>query len=614
MSCPERPTEAELETYRRASVACYGVIAASLCVLGVLGNTVNLAVLCRPRFRSGAVYLYLTALAVSDLMTLAAALPYVAFRLMPVTAGCHGLVVVSGAFLATYTAHCFLPLSNSFVYSSMYVTFWITVDRFLAVRQPARYAATSDREGQARRRVLVSVVMAFLVNMPAVMLFKAVPDDGGYRMVFGPALRRNRWLVGLVVLQQLMLLTPAAAVLVMNVMIMTRVRRLKRAPRVVVVPPEDGTAPLSLPLPLSTTSTSLSPPSPGSSGSRGRQETEDRPERPEEQESEQRPEQSGKQREEPQPGDGEHQEKRRGEEPDPVDRIQQHPAQDVMDDADERPHPQTSPRPPSAPSLQQGTERRQQRPPPRSGGGRLDAPERRLVSLLAAISVSCCVCCLCAAAASLIQLTIGAQADDTLFLVLTAVSNDLQFANCLLDVLFYYMFSLEMRGAFCEVMVCAAGRLRAALGLGGRAGRLECSGSGPRRGGGSSVTTVSARATVPGLASELDLETLSAGKLQSLTVPARRERLLRGDGTGGVRPLEPRRPAADSPTSHPIPSSLSSSSDEPVSPLSDDPVPSLSDDPVPSLSDDPVPSLSDQPVPSLSDQPVSSSSSSALVR
>ncbi|XP_037082170.1 probable G-protein coupled receptor B0563.6 [Pollicipes pollicipes] len=229
-SCPNRPSEDDLETYRQISLSAYAV-AGVVCALGIAGNALNLLVLRYVQYRAAPIYLYLTALAVVDLLTLVSVLPYVVYRLVPPSAGCSGELVITGPFLAFYVAHCFNPIVNGFIYTSVYITFWITVDRYVAVRHPARYAARQDRSGQARGRIVFSAAIAFVANMPSVFYYDMVADSGGYWVNFHPSVMRNHWWMCVVSLQQAMLLGPVVAILVMNVMVMTRVLRIQRGVR-----------------------------------------------------------------------------------------------------------------------------------------------------------------------------------------------------------------------------------------------------------------------------------------------------------------------------------------------------------------------------------------------
>ncbi|XP_037082169.1 probable G-protein coupled receptor AH9.1 [Pollicipes pollicipes] len=328
-SCPDRPTEDELQIHRQISLAAYAAAGVG-CALGIVGNALSVLVLRCVRPRAAPIYLYLTALAVVDLLTLVSALPYVAYRLVPPSASCSGFLVSTGPFLAFYMAHCLNPLANGFVYISVYITFWITVDRYVAVRHPAQYAARQDRSGQARDRIVFSAVITFVANMPSVFYYDMVADSGGYRVDFHPSVMRNHWWMCVVSLQQAMLLGPVVAILVMNVMVMTRVLRIQRGVRA---------------------------------------------------------------------------------EPPPVCVIVP-----VYDDT-----------------------------------------ERRLVWLLVAISGACVACNVLSPAVVLMAL---ARPRKDLLFVLQSVGNDLQFANSLLNVLFYYVFSLEMRRALYGLVERGVARLR----------------------------------------------------------------------------------------------------------------------------------------------------------
>lgn len=362
--CPAAVSEEDLEAHRLVALVLYGGLGATICGLGIAGNALNLAVLRRVQSRPAAIYIYLTALAVADLLTLLTVLPYVVLQLTPpsLLPACGGAaVIVTGWFLAFYTARCFNPLCNACIYCSVYVTFWITVDRFVAVRHPLKYAADCRRnwrERDARHRVALSAVMAVVVNAPAVFFYREVRAGGGWSVELHPAEMRSSWWLLVVVMQQALLLVPVAAILVMNAMVVARMRKLKRRPG---VPPDDPfTSPASVPATVPSvsvlateTEAATCPPAPCPAGRRSRRRT----------------------------------------------------------------------------------------------SSREDA-ERRLVSLLVAISVTSATFNMAASAAILLMLAPGAEHDSIAVFIMKAASNDLQFGACLLDVVLYYMFSLEMRRAF----------------------------------------------------------------------------------------------------------------------------------------------------------------------
>lgn len=109
----------------------YTYVANIIVGIGIIGNLLNLIVLTRPKLK-GVMYVYLLALAVSNLCVLFTSIPAVMSLATP--AEC-----TASYSTAFFHAHLMMPLLNSFMASSVYIIICMTVNRYISIYMPTYF-------------------------------------------------------------------------------------------------------------------------------------------------------------------------------------------------------------------------------------------------------------------------------------------------------------------------------------------------------------------------------------------------------------------------------------------------------------------------------------------
>ncbi|XP_055951159.1 probable G-protein coupled receptor AH9.1 isoform X2 [Argiope bruennichi] len=171
LSTPEdHLQQASNEQVERLKFIAYGIISSVIIALGILGNTINLVVLTRPNLK-GVTFVYLTWLAISDLMSLVVSLSSM-FRL-------HGMQPRT-YLAAVYYSHVEMPLVNAFMASSVFLVVALTVDRYFSVCLPTRFKEVHNSQ-RARRSIAAAYICAFLLYIPVCFQKKPIPVTTGNR-------------------------------------------------------------------------------------------------------------------------------------------------------------------------------------------------------------------------------------------------------------------------------------------------------------------------------------------------------------------------------------------------------------------------------------------------
>ncbi|KAG8175394.1 hypothetical protein JTE90_023760 [Oedothorax gibbosus] len=155
--------EAHLQVERLKFVA-YGVVSSVIIALGIIGNSINLAVLTRPNLK-GPTFVYLTWLAISDLSALLVSLTSM-FRL-------HGMQPRTKT-ASLYYAHVEMPLVNALMASSVFLVVALTVDRYFSVCLPTRFREVHN-ERRAKMSIAAAYSVAFLLYVP--VCFQKTPVE-----------------------------------------------------------------------------------------------------------------------------------------------------------------------------------------------------------------------------------------------------------------------------------------------------------------------------------------------------------------------------------------------------------------------------------------------------
>ncbi|CAN7939736.1 unnamed protein product [Ixodes hexagonus] len=202
----------------------YGVVSFVIIALGIVGNLINLVVLTRPNLK-GVIFVYLTWLATSDLLTLVVAV----FSMLRL----HGIQprTYPAAF---YFAHVEMPLVNALMASSVFIVVAVTVDRYWSVCLPTRY-----REFHNSRRAKLAIVTAYvaagLLYVPVAFQKRPVPvwDEPANRTQYVPCdnvfvSRQPVFKIYLLVKEVLVRIGPVIVVAVLNTTIIVTFRRFMR--------------------------------------------------------------------------------------------------------------------------------------------------------------------------------------------------------------------------------------------------------------------------------------------------------------------------------------------------------------------------------------------------
>ena len=155
----------------RAEQVVTDYVQPAICVFGILCNVLNLIILTRPRLKESP-YTYLLGLAVADL----GALLMVFVR--TVISQRHGEGVFAWQF---YNGYIFLPFANIFSNTSVWITVFLTMERWISVTFPLRAKKICTRR-LARRVILCIVVVIFIINVPRFFCRRIIkeedPEDG----------------------------------------------------------------------------------------------------------------------------------------------------------------------------------------------------------------------------------------------------------------------------------------------------------------------------------------------------------------------------------------------------------------------------------------------------
>ena len=146
---------------------CYKYVGPILCVFGVLGNVLSLLVLTRDRLKD-APYVYLRALAATDMMALLVSFPFMVFSI--------------GSYAYPwkwYESYVFLPFANLFTASSVWITVTMSIERFIVVKFPLWAKWRCTRVG-AKTRVCVILFTAFLLSIPRYFAYSITQIGSGY--------------------------------------------------------------------------------------------------------------------------------------------------------------------------------------------------------------------------------------------------------------------------------------------------------------------------------------------------------------------------------------------------------------------------------------------------
>ena len=149
----EKDGEETKETITRIYHDAFEIAAMVFVAAGIISNSVNVIVLTRPNLK-GTMYIYLLALAATNLVSLILAIPTLLKLAEPFQ-----LPTYSSFALAIFVAHIEIPLLNIFIGASTYIIIFSTINLFIAVYKP-----TCFRDMYTNRNAYLHISISFILN------------------------------------------------------------------------------------------------------------------------------------------------------------------------------------------------------------------------------------------------------------------------------------------------------------------------------------------------------------------------------------------------------------------------------------------------------------------
>ncbi|KAL3859421.1 hypothetical protein ACJMK2_009644 [Sinanodonta woodiana] len=161
----------------------YNHLGPTICMFGMICNVINLLVLTQHQLPESP-YTYLIALACTDFTALLLSFVYMIFSQN------------SFAYIwKFYDCYIFLGCVNICTTSSVWITVQLTIERFLFVRHPLWAKATCNR-ASTKVKILITVCIASVVNIPRFMVLKPKYSDGKY-ILDSTELRKSLFFFGM---------------------------------------------------------------------------------------------------------------------------------------------------------------------------------------------------------------------------------------------------------------------------------------------------------------------------------------------------------------------------------------------------------------------------------
>ncbi|EFP03639.1 hypothetical protein GCK72_025363 [Caenorhabditis remanei] len=147
------------------------LIQVTCCVLGVVGNILNIRTLQNPSLQT-VPFMYIRALAYFDLIALTMILTH------------FGLIRFDhNTPIMFYTTYIEAPVINTFLIAGLYCAFFLTIERLLLITRP-HHKSSSNPKTQARKKIALMLGLSFLIHLPMVLQRTLKQnEDGEYVMV-----------------------------------------------------------------------------------------------------------------------------------------------------------------------------------------------------------------------------------------------------------------------------------------------------------------------------------------------------------------------------------------------------------------------------------------------
>uniref|UniRef100_A0A183BYG2 G_PROTEIN_RECEP_F1_2 domain-containing protein n=1 Tax=Globodera pallida TaxID=36090 RepID=A0A183BYG2_GLOPA len=148
---------ASRDNIKTIKMIAYCYILPAVCVLGIIGNLMNVITLASPRLRAVS-YMYLRALAIADLLCMCFVLVFASFEVLKEVVG---LPIDRHPMFGFYQAHIMLSFINWTLSTGVLIVVALSLERYVSVVFPLHF-----RVWNSPQRALKAIIVAYLV--PAV--------------------------------------------------------------------------------------------------------------------------------------------------------------------------------------------------------------------------------------------------------------------------------------------------------------------------------------------------------------------------------------------------------------------------------------------------------------
>uniref|UniRef100_A0A915CPI0 G-protein coupled receptors family 1 profile domain-containing protein n=1 Tax=Ditylenchus dipsaci TaxID=166011 RepID=A0A915CPI0_9BILA len=145
----------------RVTIIAYCYILPAICVLGIIGNLMNVVTLASRRLRAVS-YMYLRALAIADLLCMIFVLAFVSGEVLHQT----GIAVLNThAWYGFYQAHLMLSMINWALSTGVYVVVALSLERYVSVVFPMHFRAWNSPQ-RAFRAIMFAYMLPAVFYIP----------------------------------------------------------------------------------------------------------------------------------------------------------------------------------------------------------------------------------------------------------------------------------------------------------------------------------------------------------------------------------------------------------------------------------------------------------------
>ena len=168
----------------------FEIVAMVLVTFGIISNIANVIALAKPNLK-GVMYVYLLALAATNLSSLALAIPTLLQLAKPFETSTY-----SSFGLAVFVAHIEIPLLNIFIGTSTFIVIFSTINLFIAVYKPTCFRDIYTYKN-AYRQITISFILNFFLVLPHIFLsyFHEVCLDEDNEDLYCPTNQHGRTII-----------------------------------------------------------------------------------------------------------------------------------------------------------------------------------------------------------------------------------------------------------------------------------------------------------------------------------------------------------------------------------------------------------------------------------